>query len=326
MVTLWIAIIFVIPKTVYMFKLSNALPILCAAALLMASCQKDVLPDENSVPKVEAGASQTIVVDSASLSGSATDSDGVVVAYLWSQISGPNQASIINNGSATTKVKNLVTGTYLFQLMATDNKGATGVDTVSVKANIPAALKTLTLQPLKNPDEYQLVYYLASNFWSGGEEFAMEGWTKNSDPMNVRHVVKFDLSTIPAGAKIESAELYLYSNPAPISGNITEANTGGANGFFVRQITTAWTQSSITWNNPPVVSTTTQAYVPHTNDKFKDVVIDLKGSVASMVANNANYGWYFKLENEVTYTARIFVGSHSDKFPAKAPKLVVTYK
>lgn len=306
-------------------KLRNPLLFFSITTLLIASCQKDVIPDVNLVPKVDAGASQVTKVDNLTLTGSASDSDGKVVAFLWSQVSGPSKATIVNEGSATTKVINLKNGTYLFQLMATDNEGATGVDTVSVQAILPTS-QTLTLQPANNTNEYQLVYYLASNFWSGGEEFALETWTKNGDPMNTRHVAKFDLSAIPSNATIQSAQLYLYSNPGQISGNLTDPNYGSANGFYVRQITNNWTQSSISWNNEPVTTTANQVYVPHTSQRTLDLAIDVKGAVTSMVANNANYGWYFKLENEVTYTSRIFVGSFNTKYPEKRPKLVITYQ
>jgi len=52
---------------------------------------------------------------------------------------------IDNAGYLSTKVSELKEGIYLFQLMATDNEGATGVDTVSVIVFKPVV--TLTLQP-----------------------------------------------------------------------------------------------------------------------------------------------------------------------------------
>ncbi len=310
-----------------MSLLRNSLSILCLSSLFVASCQKDTIPPDNVVPKVDAGPAQVVTVDAVSLTGSASDTDGRVVAYLWSQVSGPSKAHILNEGSATTAIKDLKNGTYLFQLMATDNKGATGVDTVSVQAKLPV-IQTLTLQPSKNSNEYQLVYYQASNFWLGAPEMALEAWTDQGIFIGVRHVLKFNFSAIPADATILSARLYLYSYPSPpISGNHVDANAGTTNGFYVKQITSNWTSNSITWANEPATSAATQIYVPHTNDKQLDLNLDIKAQVASMIANNANYGFYFRLENEVIYNSRIFVGSHSAaQFADKYPKVVITYQ
>ncbi|WP_442159640.1 PKD domain-containing protein, partial [Rhizobium leguminosarum] len=38
--------------------------------------------------------------DSVTLTGTATDEDGTIAAYLWSQISGPSASIIRNPGSA----------------------------------------------------------------------------------------------------------------------------------------------------------------------------------------------------------------------------------
>ncbi len=74
----------------------------------------------------------TLPVDTVNLIGNGMDSDGVVSAYLWSQVSGPNESIIENPGASTTRVAFSKSGSYLFQLMVVDNSGATGLDTVSV--------------------------------------------------------------------------------------------------------------------------------------------------------------------------------------------------
>src|SRR5689334_9335453 len=102
----------------HQFKLS-LLTLLTALAL--TSCTKDdpePKPD-NKVPVANAGPSKTIMlpVDSVTLTGSGSDSDGHVVAYVWSKVSGPTPTVIQNPGSPTTVVKGLAVGSYVFQLL-----------------------------------------------------------------------------------------------------------------------------------------------------------------------------------------------------------------
>src|SRR5580692_2738251 len=115
----------------------------CALALLVYGCQKtQTLPQ---TPSVNAGPAQTINLptDTAWLSGSATDSVSSITGYIWSQISGPNTAVIADDGSPSTDVSNLVQGVYVFQLMATDANGQTGVNTVTITVNGSNAPTTL---------------------------------------------------------------------------------------------------------------------------------------------------------------------------------------
>jgi hypothetical protein len=296
-------------------------------ATLLFSCQKDYI--ENKVPLVNAGPAQTITADtdSVTLSGSATDEDGKVVAYLWSLVSGPSDVIITNPGSTTTFASKFMNGTYVFQLMATDEKGATGVDTVSVTLNRPT-IKTLELQG-GNTEELQFVLWGSTNYPAntGFPDISLIAWTKEGPIYNVRHLIKFDLSSIPANATITSANLYLYSMPAPLSaGNYVDANYGTDNSFVIKQITSNWSASSITYSTPPVTTTTNQVVIPTTSQTMLDLNLDVKASIQSMVTGNANYGFLLKLQNENAYTSRVFVSSINTNYTTKRPKLVVVYK
>src|SRR5688500_11357504 len=92
-----------------------------AFVFILYSCTKDVA--ENKVPVADAGPSKNVILpfESEPLNGSGADSDGNVVSYLWSQVKGPYETTIITPGSASTAVKGLGEGTYVFQLMVTDN-------------------------------------------------------------------------------------------------------------------------------------------------------------------------------------------------------------
>lgn len=312
--------------------LTLALTMLLVIAL--ENCKKDNdLPDndqdidapQNQPPIVDAGSSQTITLpNTVTLSGSADDTDGNVVAFLWSQVSGPSASTIADPGSNSTEVSFIQKGTYLFQLMATDNLGATGVDTVSVVVNAPE-FDTLSLAPSNNPDEYEIAEYNggdASN--TGTIEIPVEAWTNQGLPLTIREVIKFDLSSIPSNATITKATLSIFSDPHPINGNLVDANYGSNNSMYLQQVTSDWSGSTISWFNQPSVSTDNEISIPTTTNSFLDLNIDVTNMVGSMVNNNANYGFLLSLQNEVTYNSRIFCSSYySDA--AKHPKLMVIY-
>lgn len=302
----------------------RALFLLGLISVFSIGCQKDDDYIENSIPDVNAGQNQLIDVFQTELSGSATDKDGQVVAYLWSQVSGPSESVIVNPGSQKTAVKNLKNGTYVFQLMATDNKGAVSVTTVTVKVE---GVQSITIQPVNNPTEYKLLLLGGtSSATNGHKDMPIEAWTDGSS-LTTRIVTKFDLSNIPANATIVSAKLFLYSHPAPLlNGNFIDANHGAQNSFVVQRITSAFNPAGFNWNNQPAVSTDNQVVVAGTADKFKDLELDVKGMVSSMITANNNHGFYFKLENEVAYNCRIFVSSFSTSHPDLRPKLEITYK
>jgi hypothetical protein len=292
-------------------------------------CKKTYVTNNlaNKVPLANAGSNSiiTLPVNNITLSGSGSDSDGHIVAYLWSQVSGPSSSTIVNPGNASTVVNGLNQGNYLFQLMVTDDGGATGVDTVSVKVN-PSPLQTLTLQPSNNPNEKMLITIGSTdNSVQGGNEYVIDSWTVGGQPYTGRSIFKFDLSAIPSSATIQSANLYLYSNTPPENGNLIDANFGTNNGLVLRQITSSWTAATANWGNQPATTTTNQVLIPTTTQSVLDLNLDVKNMVASMVNTNSNFGFMLRLQNEVALNSRAFVSSYNAAKPTLRPKLVVTY-
>jgi hypothetical protein len=89
---------------------------------------------KNITPTANAGGDITIVLplNMAYLNGSGNDTDGTITAYQWRKIAGPDSVLIATANEAATVVKNLVAGTYDFELTVTDNNGETGKDTIKV--------------------------------------------------------------------------------------------------------------------------------------------------------------------------------------------------
>jgi Domain of unknown function (DUF4832) len=96
-------------------------------------------PNQPPVAKVVSGVVVQLPSNSTVLDGSSsTDPDGTISSYIWSQVSGPNTATLSNQNTSKATISNLIAGTYIFNLIVTDNLGATGTtnDTVTVKSAI----------------------------------------------------------------------------------------------------------------------------------------------------------------------------------------------
>ena len=140
----------------------------------------------NIPPTANAGPNQTITlpVNSVILSGSGTDPDGTVVAYLWTKISGPAAGTITNPGTAATSVTGLVQGTYQFELRVTDNAGAFGRDTMQVTVNPVGA----NIPPTANAGPNQTITLPVNSVILSGSGTDPDGtivaylWTKISGP------------------------------------------------------------------------------------------------------------------------------------------------
>jgi hypothetical protein len=284
----------------------------------------------NKIPVSNAGPARIITLpDTVVVAGAGSDADGKVVAYLWSQVSGPAPSTITNPGTTTTGIKFTDPGTYVFQLLVVDDKGATGVSTTTIVVKPRPGTQTLTLQPASNPGEFNFTIEAGSNLSAfPNYDITAVAWTRNGNFYVERPVLKFDLSSIPANATIVSANLYLYSYPSPtLNGNLTDANSGTNNSMYVQQITQNWSPATATWANQPATTTTNQGLVPTTSQSTLDLNLDVTAMVGNMVSTNANYGFMLKLQNEAIYNSRIFISSYNpnSSWASRFPKLVVVY-
>lgn len=307
-------------------RITKVALVITVVSLFFAACQKDTFI-ENKAPIVDAGKDTTIQLpgvhnDTITLAGSATDPDGEVMAYQWSQISGPNTVKILYPGSATTKVSGVIDGQYEFQLLATDTKGATGTKTVTIFVKAPE-VHTSVLQPANNPSEVFAYSYDPTTAQFGDTQLPIGSWTVNGTLVNYRTYLKIDYN-IPANATIISATLSLYAMPNPHGGNNIDAHYGSANAFHIQRVTTAWTAATTTWNNQPATTTANQVTVSTSESAMQDAIdIDVTQLVKDM-QQNGNYGFAMRLLAENYYNIRQYVSSYNSD-AAKHPKLVIQY-
>jgi hypothetical protein len=290
-----------------------------------AACTKE---EFNKVPLANAGPSQTIQlpVSAVTLNGTGSDSDGEVVAYLWSQVSGPVASVITSPGNTSTTVTGLKQGTYIFQLMVVDDEGATGVDTTKIEV-LPAQPVTINLSILSENETVIADLNGANHTNNTPQDFHISRWTNGGSPYISRAAFKFDLSQIPAGSSIQSAQLYLYSYPSPtLTGNFVDANFGTDNALILQRITTSWNEAGMSWAAMPGVTTANQLQIPATNQSTLDLNLDVKSIVTDMLTSGNN-GFLLRLQNEVSaYNIRIFVSGANTTHTTKHPKLVITYQ
>ena len=105
-----------------------------------------VLKLANQLPIANADIDKSIILpaNSITLNGSGSDTDGSIVSYGWTWVSGPSYGIISSPATASTSITGLsTTGTYVYRLTVTDNLGAKASDDVNVMVNSP----TQTLIP-----------------------------------------------------------------------------------------------------------------------------------------------------------------------------------
>ena len=128
-------------------------PILILAALLLSACSGgggsgSQPPAANLPPTVDAGADQTAASSATvNLNGTATDSDGTIASYSWTQSSG-DTVSLNNANTANASFimpSSAVNEALTFKLSATDNLGKSTSDTVTISiANVSGGAVDIT--------------------------------------------------------------------------------------------------------------------------------------------------------------------------------------
>ncbi len=147
-----------------------------------------------------------------------------------------------------------------------------------------------------------------------------------------RTLFKFDeLSTIPQGAVIISAELKLYGLQASggLPGNQVAGGVFSSNESLILRVTSDWDEQTVTWNTQPATTTQNQIAVPQTLTEydwnFTNNSNNLVAMIQDMVSNpETNFGFMLKLDTEAYYRKIVFASSdHAN--PALHPELTVTY-
>lgn len=167
-------------------------------------------------------------------------------------------------------------------------------------------------------------YHSSAFDWPSDMYLDIAAWTNGGNPETRRALIKFDLAAIPANATIDSARLYLYTNPNPPNGNGVDANFGAANAGWVQRITSPWTVwNQYYWYNQPSVTSVNQVAIPQSTSSTSNADMLVTNLVKDMITSGNN-GFHLRLQTEATYNIRQWGGgAYPD--PTRRPKLVVWY-
>lgn len=154
-------------------------------------------------------------------------------------------------------------------------------------------------------------------------EFNANAWTKNGVFDCYRSLIDFDLSSIPAGAQITNATLYLYWNPT--TSNAGHSTLSGSNSAVVQRITSDWNESTVTWNTQPTVTTINQVLLPASSSETQNYEINITSLVQDYHNSpSESFGFMLRLQTEAYYRSIVFASSDNSDSNLH-PKLVVNY-
>lgn len=155
-------------------------------------------------------------------------------------------------------------------------------------------------------------------------DFMASAWTNGGSPVVVRSIIKFDFSSIPKNAAIDSVRLSLYSYYSPL--NKCHSTLDGSNLCFLQKVISDWNEEDVTWNNQPPTTTKNQGILLASQNEIQNYLnIDVTALTKEMIKNSStNFGFMIKLEKEEYYRSMVFASSDNAN-PNLHPKLDIYY-
>ncbi|OFY79200.1 MAG: hypothetical protein A2281_14650 [Bacteroidetes bacterium RIFOXYA12_FULL_38_20] len=174
---------------------------------------------------------------------------------------------------------------------------------------------TVTLYP--NIDANIKSGYSTTNY---GTETNLDAGYDGRGPLYIRYLIQFNLSSIPEYAIITDAKLTLYG-----WSHLTTYD----NSTYVKRITTAWDESTVTWTNKPTTLSTNYDTLANATSATQNFEIDFTSMVNDWVNyvyenNGVMFQWYLD-GSSTTSTRKRFYSSDYTTDPTKVPKLEITY-
>jgi hypothetical protein len=247
----------------------------------------------NQAPRAKAGNDQTITLPAnLNLDGSgSSDDDGSIASYQWTKEVGPS-ITIASPTSAQTAVTGLTGGSYRFRLTVTDNKGATGSDTVHITINGTGGTPT-NQAPTVNAGTDKTITLPANSLSLTGTASDADGtvasylWTKVSG----------------SGGTIASANSATTNITGLTAGSYVFSLKATDNQGATATDNVTVTVNSGTTNQPPTVNAGTDKTItlPTNSVSLTGTASDPNGSVASYLWTKVSgFGGYISSPNSAT--------------------------
>lgn len=151
-------------------------------------------------------------------------------------------------------------------------------------------------------------------------------WTILSVPVESRGLMKFDLSQIPIGATITSAQLNLYADTTSARGYANQPTFGANNACNLMRVTAPWDRNYVTWNTAPATTTTGAVTLQQSTNYTENYLgVDVTNFAQQWVNDpNTNYGMLLQMITTSAYNSMIFCSSD---FPDSTlwPSLQICY-
>lgn len=279
----------------------------------------------NQAPVVDAGSDQTILpAQKANLKGSVTD-DGQpgAMTTTWSMVSGPGTVTFSNASALETTAQFSKSGTYVLQLTANDG-AISASDQLTVNVGVQGGSVVKSFQ---NGSDYSgaqdtrlRASYPTTNY-GGTSTLRVDGWQDDAA------LLKWDLSSIPAGSTIQSVSLTLnVSDPTRSTYEIYQLKRDWS------ETTSTWRQaaSGVNWQTAgakgtldrgsTVLGTVTASSVGPATIKLNSAGLAV---VQSWINNpSSNYGFVIQ---DYSATDGLSFSSSNHSNPAVRPTLTVSY-
>lgn len=211
---------------VYIFRLT----VTDAAGLISTDDVQITVQASTPIPIANAGANITITLPTNFVALSGSGSSGIILAYAWTQISGPATATIAFPNSVNTNATNLVQGVYVFRLTVTNSSGSSSDDmTVTVlpvantapvanaggNQSLTAPTSSTSVDGSASSDDVGVTAYLWTKISgpSGGTISTPTSATTNITALQVGTYV-FRLTVTDAGGLTDTDDMSIVVNPA----------------------------------------------------------------------------------------------------------------
>lgn len=209
-------------------------------------------PAPNAAPTANAGPDRSITlpVNTTTVNGSGTDSDGTIASYAWTKVSGPAGGNLQSPATASTNITGLNAGTYVFRLTVTDNDGATATDNVNVIVSASLAPSPSNQAPVANAGNTIVITLPVNTATLAGSGTDADGtvstysWTKVSGPTggNIQsantastnitsliegtYVYRLTVTDNAGAQSTDNVQVTVNPAPAPVGNQAPIANAG----------------------------------------------------------------------------------------------------